>query len=150
MVKEILQTEIAYVQALADIIKVSVYAVITAGCVLWGDWGVCLFLQNQLSMFVIISQLPADISLYSASNPPPRIISVQHIIIIDLIIIRGGCHFLLPYSIPLPNSHSSFPILTPPQGYLTPLYSHLLNSGESPNFIKTVFSNIVRIHQTHQ
>lgn len=40
--------------------------------------------------------------------------------------------------------------MSPLQGYLTPLYSHLLNSGESANFIKTVFSNIVKIHQTHQ
>ena len=35
------------------------------------------------------------------------------------------------------------------QGYLTPLYSHVLASGGSSNFIKTVFSNIIKIHQLH-
>ncbi|MCG8625966.1 MAG: hypothetical protein MJE68_28715, partial [Proteobacteria bacterium] len=37
----------------------------------------------------------------------------------------------------------------PLQGYLTPLYSHVLASGGSSNFIKTVFSNIIKIHQLH-
>ena len=35
------------------------------------------------------------------------------------------------------------------QGYLTPLYSYVLQTGESPNFITTVFGNIVKIHQIH-
>lgn len=35
------------------------------------------------------------------------------------------------------------------KGYLTPMYSYVLENGESPNFISSVFGNIVKIHQIH-